>query len=40
MSFAERIRNHSLTSLELTLAWGGLGFLLYTYGRRKSGRNP
>ncbi len=40
MSFAERIRNHSLTSLELTLAWGGLGFLLYTYGRWKSGKNP
>ena len=33
-SLAERVANHSLTSLELALAWGLVGAALYAFARR------
>jgi hypothetical protein len=32
-SFRQRLRGHSLTSVELALAWGLIGAMLYAYGR-------
>ena len=32
-SFRQRLAGHSLTSVELALAWGLIGAVLYTYGR-------
>src|SRR5207244_9041129 len=32
-SFGQRIAGHSLTSVELVLAWGIVGALLYAYAR-------
>ena len=32
-SFRQRLAGHSLTSVELALAWGLIGAMLYTYGR-------
>ena len=37
-SFADRVKNHSLTSLELLAAWGALGGFLYLVARRHSAR--
>jgi hypothetical protein len=32
-SFRQRLVGHSLTSVELALAWGLIGAMLYAYGR-------
>ncbi|HET6893313.1 MAG TPA: amino acid permease [Pyrinomonadaceae bacterium] len=34
-SFQQRLAGHSLTSLELAVAWGLIGFALYAYGRSR-----
>jgi len=40
-SVSERIRNHSLTSVELIIVWGAIGGALYTFARLARGRrNP
>ena len=36
-SLRERVANHSLTSLELAIAWGLVGAALYAYSRRRAG---
>ena len=36
-SLRERVANHSLTSLELAVAWGLVGAALYAYSRRRAG---
>src|SRR6185312_7430673 len=35
-SFSERLANHSLTSLELVLAWSAVGAVLYLLARRRT----
>ena len=40
-SVSERIRNHSLTTVELIVVWGAIGGALYTFARLARGRrNP
>ena len=34
-SLRQRLVGHSLTSVELALAWGLIGAMLYAYGRRR-----
>jgi amino acid transporter len=36
--FRQRLTEHSLTSIELVLAWGGVGGLLYAYAKLMSRR--
>ncbi len=38
LSLQQRIASHSLTSLELALAWALIGAALYAYARRRNGR--
>ena len=37
-SFSQRIADHSLTSLELVIAWGLIGFILYAYRQSRRWR--
>jgi APA family basic amino acid/polyamine antiporter len=39
-SLAERIANRSVTTLELCLAWGVVGVVIYLLGRRQAARVP
>ena len=38
MSFAERISNHALTTLELCAMWAAVGAAIYALGRRRGAR--
>jgi APA family basic amino acid/polyamine antiporter len=39
-SLSQRISGHSLTSIELIVAWGFVGFLLYLFARRAGNSKP